>query len=123
MQEFRPERWLPEGLGPETITNKAVLASFSFGKRFVIGTYVLGDRPDTATCIGPYYCIGKPLAYHQMRYALTRLILAFDMEFEKEFDAAAFRDGVLNMRTMFLKNELRISVRKRPGVDFEKLVY
>ncbi|KAJ8486823.1 hypothetical protein ONZ51_g4573 [Trametes cubensis] len=101
-KEFRPERWLPEGLGPETITNKAVLASFSFG---------------------PYYCIGKPLAYHQMRYALTRLILAFDMEVEKEFDAAAFRDGVLNMRTMFLRNELRISVRKRPGVDFEKLVY
>ena len=73
--------------------------------------------------LGPYYCIGKPLAYHQMRYALTRLILAFDMEFEKGFDVVAFRDGVLNMRTMFLKKELRVRVQKRPGVDFEKLVY
>ncbi|KAJ8463955.1 hypothetical protein ONZ51_g9915 [Trametes cubensis] len=101
-KEFRPERWLPKGLGPETITNKAVLASFSYG---------------------PYYCIGRPLAYHQMRYALCRLVLAFDMEFEEGFDPAAFGAGVMNMRTMFLKEELRVSLKRRPGVDFDKLVY
>lgn len=88
-------------------------------------TQAIGDMSlaDAAIRPGPYYCIGKPLAYHQMRYALTRLTLAFDMEFEKGFDAAAFRDGIQNMRTMFLKKELRVSMQKRPGVDFEKLVY
>ncbi|KAI8969884.1 cytochrome P450 [Trametes punicea] len=101
-KEFHPQRWLPQGLGPQTITNKAVLSSFSFG---------------------PYYCIGKNLAYHQMRYALTRLILAFDLEFEKGFDPVAFKDGILNMRTMFLKRELRVRVTRRPGVDLEKLVF
>ena len=30
-QNFRPERWLAEGLGPETRTNKAALQSFSSG--------------------------------------------------------------------------------------------
>ncbi|KAI9056790.1 cytochrome P450 [Trametes sanguinea] len=101
-KSFHPERWLPEGLGPQTVTNKAVLASFSFG---------------------PYYCIGRSLAYHQMRYALTRLMLSFDMEFEQGFDAKAFRGGILNMRTMFLTKELRVIVRRRPGVSYEKLVF
>ena len=35
-QSFRPERWLPEGLGPDTKTNKAVLASFSYGASRVV---------------------------------------------------------------------------------------
>ena len=30
-QNFRPERWLPQGLGPQTKTNKALLATFSYG--------------------------------------------------------------------------------------------
>ncbi|KAJ3018977.1 hypothetical protein NUW54_g201 [Trametes sanguinea] len=93
-KDFRPERWLPEGLGPQTVTNKAVLASFSFG---------------------PYSCIGRSLAYHQMRYALARLMLALDMELEKGFDAEAFQAGILNMRTMFLTRELRVVVHRRPG--------
>ncbi|KAH9902440.1 cytochrome P450 [Cubamyces lactineus] len=100
-EEFRPERWSPQGLGPATVTNKAVLTSFSFG---------------------PHYCMGKTLAYHQMRYALTRLILAFDMEFEEGFDPEAFNDGLLNMRTVLMKKKLRISVKRRPGVDLEKHV-
>ncbi|CDO77817.1 hypothetical protein BN946_scf184722.g9 [Trametes cinnabarina] len=91
-KDFHPERWLPEGLGPRTITNKAVLSSFSF-------------------------------AYHQMRYALTRLMLAFDIEFEKGFDAKGFREGILNMRTMFLTRDLRVVVRRRPAINYEKLVF
>ena len=81
--------------------------------------------PNRATAVlpGPYYCIGRPLAYHQMRYALCRLVLAFDMEFEEGFDPATFGAGVMNMRTMFLKEELRVSLKRRPGVDFDKLVY
>ena len=66
--------------------------------------------------------MGKALAYHQMRYALTRLILAFDMDFEKGFDPEAFNDGLLNMRTVLMTKKLRVSIKRRPGVDLEKHV-
>ncbi|KAI0353754.1 cytochrome P450 [Trametes cingulata] len=100
-QDFRPERWQPGGLGPGTVTNKTMLASFSYG---------------------PHYCIGKNLAYHQMRFALARILLAFDIEFEEDFDVPGFRAGILNMRTMFLARELRVKVTRRPGVCFDKVV-
>ncbi|KAM5544703.1 hypothetical protein V8D89_001601 [Ganoderma adspersum] len=99
-QEFLPERWLPNGLGPETRTNKAMLASFSYGA---------------------HSCIGKVLAYHQMRLALARLLLAFDFELQDGFDAAGFRSGILNMRTMFLEKKLYVRVTRRTGVDFDTL--
>ncbi|KAI0648753.1 cytochrome P450 [Trametes meyenii] len=98
-KEFLPERWTPGGLGPETVTNKAVLASFSYGS---------------------HYCIGRALAYHQMRYALARILLAFEVSFEEDFDVPAFRSGILNMRTMLLEKDLCVSVRPRPGVDLGK---
>ncbi|KAI1785123.1 cytochrome P450 [Ganoderma leucocontextum] len=100
-QEFLPDRWLPDGLGPETRTNKAMLASFSYGA---------------------HSCIGKVLAYHQMRLALARLLLAFDFELQEGFDVAGFRSGILNMRTMFLEKELYVKVTRRPGVDLDALV-
>lgn len=30
-QEFLPDRWRPNGLGPETRTNKTMLTSFAYG--------------------------------------------------------------------------------------------
>ena len=71
---------------------------------------------------GAHSCIGKVLAYHQMRLALARLLLAFDFELQKGFDVAGFRSGILNMRTMFLEKELYIRVTRRPGVDLDALM-
>ncbi|PIL32262.1 cytochrome P450 [Ganoderma sinense ZZ0214-1] len=99
-QEFLPDRWLPDGLGPGTRTNKAMLASFSYGA---------------------HSCIGKVLAYHQMRLALARLLLAFDFELQEGFDVAGFRAGILNMRTMFLEKELYVKITRRPGVNLDAL--
>ncbi|KAL1949719.1 hypothetical protein VTO73DRAFT_8600 [Trametes versicolor] len=99
-KNFHPERWLPDGLGADTVTNKTLLASFSYG---------------------PHHCIGKVLAYHQMRFALARILLAFDIDFAPDFDIPGFYDGILNMRTMFLEKELRVRVRRRPGVDLAKV--
>jgi cytochrome P450 len=31
-EEFRPERWLPEGLGPDTYTCAAALMAWSYGE-------------------------------------------------------------------------------------------
>ncbi|KAI0667876.1 cytochrome P450 [Trametes maxima] len=89
---FHPDRWIAGGLGPNTKTEKGVLASFTFG---------------------PYACVGKPLAYREMRHALARLVLMFDMALPHDFDARAFRDGVLNMHTTFFKHPLLVRVARR----------
>ena len=63
------------------------------------------------------------LAYHQMRLALARLLLAFDFDLQEGFDVAGFRAGILNMRTMFLEKELDVRVTRRPGVDLDALAH
>ena len=68
---------------------------------------------------GAHSCIGKVLAYHQMRLALARLMLAFDFELQDGFDIAGFRAGILNMRTMFLEKQMYVKVTRRPGVDLD----
>lgn len=98
--EFRPERWIPEGLGPDTRTNKNVLASFSWGA---------------------HSCIGKALAYHEMRYVLARIVLAYDLELKPGFNVEEFRGGMQNMRTTLLEHDLHMRVIRRPGVDLELL--
>ncbi|KIP04469.1 hypothetical protein PHLGIDRAFT_193285 [Phlebiopsis gigantea 11061_1 CR5-6] len=99
---FRPERWLPHGLGPETRANKAAIASFSFG---------------------PHACIAKALAYQEMRYVLARLVLTMDISPVVAFDARAFREGILNMRTTVLEEHLMVRVHRRPGVRIEGFLH
>ncbi|KIJ54456.1 hypothetical protein M422DRAFT_58037 [Sphaerobolus stellatus SS14] len=98
---FRPERWLPGGLGEGTITQRAVLAAFSFG---------------------PYACVAKNFAYHQMRYVLSRLVLTLDMSLPVNFDGRGFEDGFLNMRTNVLDKPLMMQVSRREGVNISKLL-
>ncbi|TFK91285.1 cytochrome P450 [Polyporus arcularius HHB13444] len=98
-QVYRPERWLEGGLGPETKTNKAALASFSFG---------------------PHACVARNFAYQEMRFVLARLILAYDMKLPAEFDIQGFRDGILNMRTTLLEKKLVVRVTRRSGVDLDR---
>lgn len=75
--EFRPERWLPGGLGPDTKTDRNALLSFSMGH---------------------HVCVGKALAYQQLQYVIARLVLSFDMSFPESFDKEAFCNGILNKR-------------------------
>ena len=72
---------------------------------------------------GAHSCIGKALAYHEMRYVLARLVLAYDLEFKPGFDVASFRGGMMNMRTTLLEHELWMRVVRRPGVDLEGRVF
>ena len=99
-----------------------MLASFSYGAS------VLGWVANQRLCLvsdllheGAHSCIGKVLAYHQMRLALARLFLAFDFELQEGSDVAEFRAGILNMRTMFLEKRLYVRVTPRPGVDLDAL--
>ncbi|KAF8178952.1 cytochrome P450 [Pholiota molesta] len=99
--EFRPERWLPEGLGPGSRTEKSALFSFSSG---------------------PHVCIAKAFAHQEMRHVVARLVMAYDMELPADFDARQYRDGILNMRTTLLLHALPVIVRRRPSVDFGKVL-
>ncbi|KAI0648721.1 cytochrome P450 [Trametes meyenii] len=100
-KNFRPERWLPQGLGPHTKTNRAALASFSYG---------------------PYACLGKTLAYQQMRYVLTRLVLAYETSFKPGFDVRAFREGIMDMGTPHFEYSLLMAFRRRPGVNLDVVI-
>lgn len=90
---YRPERWLGgAALGPGTRANKGALASFSSG---------------------PHVCIARALAFAEMRHVLARLVLNMDVEPAPGFDARAFRDGILNMRTTVLEKPFHVRVRRR----------
>ena len=54
-----------------------------------------------------------------MLLALGRLLLAFDFELKDDFEVVRFRAGILNMRTMFLEQQLFVRVTRRPGVDLD----
>lgn len=54
-----------------------------------------------------------------MRHVLARLVLTMDIVPDETFDARAFRDGILNMRTTFLEKHLMVKVQRRPEVKIE----
>ncbi|KIK60067.1 hypothetical protein GYMLUDRAFT_618578 [Collybiopsis luxurians FD-317 M1] len=90
--EFKPERWLPEGLGPDTITRKGALMSFSYGQ---------------------FSCLGRPLAVMMMRMILARTVLQYDMSFAPEFDMEAFKRGILNFRGTQFRTPLLVVAKLR----------
>ncbi|KDR66920.1 hypothetical protein GALMADRAFT_106087 [Galerina marginata CBS 339.88] len=97
--DFRVERWLPGGLGPQSKTEKSALFSFS---------------------TGPHACIARSLAYQEMRYAMARIALAYDMMLGPNFDVKQYRNGILNMRTTILEHPLMVTARKRKGARLPK---
>lgn len=58
--EFIPERWYSS---PELITDKKATAPFS---------------------IGPYNCIGKPLAMMNIRITLARIVMRYNLTFSTD---------------------------------------
>jgi len=74
--EFVPERWLPADhvwyLPKYQNDNKSVAQTFSYG---------------------PRSCLGKNLAYHEMRFTLSRIFKNFDFELQPEADLWVERCG------------------------------
>jgi len=93
---YRPERWLPGGLGPGSKLNRAAVVSQAFSS-------------------GPYICVAKVFAVHQMRIMVARLVLTFDMELAPGFDNNAFLEGFRNSRTTVFDKPLLVSATRRPG--------
>ena len=67
-------------------------------------------------------CIAKAFALQEMRYVLSRIVLAFDITPADGFDAQAFRDGILNMRTTVLEKDLHVKVKRRPDLGSKAFI-
>lgn len=55
---------------------------------------------------------------HEMRVALARLVLTFDMCLPKDFDIKRFYQGIRNMRTTILDIPLRVTAVRRAEKEF-----
>ncbi|KAL0952490.1 hypothetical protein HGRIS_006753 [Hohenbuehelia grisea] len=91
---FRPERWLPGGLGPGSRANRNAVLAFSFG---------------------PFGCLGRAFAVEELRVGVARLMLAYDMELAPSpaFDSERFLKGVKNMRTTVFAHPLLVVATRR----------
>lgn len=91
---FVPERWLPPGSRPTEYENDQLTASKPFS-------------------IGFHSCLGRPLAWVELRLVLVRLLWAFDIS-EEVKDAVDFDAFPVIMLIQKLPMFLR--VRAREGV-------
>ncbi|KAK7685066.1 hypothetical protein QCA50_011903 [Cerrena zonata] len=93
-REFRPQRWLKGGLGPDSKINKSSMLTFS---------------------AGPFSCVGSKLAYKQIRTVLANVLLQLDVSFPPGFDPNVFWGGVRNLRATILTEHLMVNVKPRDG--------
>jgi cytochrome P450 len=88
--DFIPERWLNEPKEGEVFNMKAFSA---FG-------------------YGPTGCIGKNVAYHEMRVIVARFVQTFDAQFTKGFDVDLFKSHIKDCFVM-VKDPITINVKTR----------
>ena len=89
-----PERWLPKGERPNEYDNDRLSASKPFS-------------------VGFHSCLGQPLAWIEMRLAVTRLVWAFDFS-EEPGDRVNFDD--FPVLTLIQKQPMNLSVSARLDV-------
>ncbi|PWN52777.1 cytochrome P450 [Violaceomyces palustris] len=91
-EKFRPERWVnPE---KEIAFNKNAFLAFGHG---------------------PTSCIGKNLAWMEMRCFLASFIKRFDGKLDDSFDDAAFQAGIKDTFTMTRTKPLMVKLVERPA--------
>ncbi|KAJ7083592.1 cytochrome P450 [Mycena belliarum] len=91
---FRPERWLPGGLGPGSVLKKTALTTFT---------------------AGPHACPGKNFAMVQMRHLIARLVLNFDLALCPHLSPEEFMKGFKNIRSNIFDEPLMVTVTERRG--------
>ncbi|KAI1492457.1 putative cytochrome P450 monooxygenase [Biscogniauxia mediterranea] len=77
-EEFIPERWYSQ---PSLVKDKAGFAPFS---------------------LGPYGCIGRPLAQMQIRTLMAQIVMRFDVEFPPGQDGSKFIENTKDRFTLGL---------------------
>ncbi|TKY88447.1 hypothetical protein EX895_002799 [Sporisorium graminicola] len=88
--KFRPERWLRPD--KEVRFNKAAFIPFSLGKT---------------------WCVGKALAYMELRLVLANLVRRFDFVPADKYDAQKFQDGLVDAFVVLRNHKLPVHVRIR----------
>ncbi|UZJ56314.1 hypothetical protein CBS101457_005634 [Exobasidium rhododendri] len=91
---FIPERWIEKPRDGEVFNIKA-FAAFGYG---------------------PTGCIGKNVAYHEMRAVIARFVQTFDAELSKGFNNAKFESSVKDCFVM-VKDPITVNVKTR-NADF-----
>ncbi|EAW10404.1 cytochrome P450 [Aspergillus clavatus NRRL 1] len=86
--EFIPERWYKS---PELIKDERAFAPFT---------------------IGPYSCIGRPLALMNLRATVARLVITFDVEFAPGEDGRAFVEKAQDNFVLY-PGALNLTFKKR----------
>ena len=91
---FKPERWLPESQRPTEFQNDQLPASNPFS-------------------VGPTGCLGRGLAWAEMRIFLCRLLWAFDVE-----EVPEKRVVWSKLKTMMIvqKEPMELRLKSRMGV-------
>jgi len=93
-RDFMPERWLGE-LGDGALCHPKGLFSWSFG---------------------PFSCLGRELAYRELRFALACLCTTFDIHLAPVFDKDKFHQGMLNLKSTIFQHPLWIIAHRRDDI-------
>ncbi|MCO5613605.1 hypothetical protein L7F22_067882 [Adiantum nelumboides] len=88
--EFRPERWIEKE--KETAFNISAFIPFGYG---------------------PSGCIGKQLAYMEIRAFLAQFVVRFDISLAPEFNSEEFVEGIRDTFTMTRHKHLLVRLRVR----------
>ncbi|KAJ7982992.1 cytochrome P450 [Mycena polygramma] len=92
-ESYRPERWLPGGLGPSSRLNKSAITTFT---------------------TGPHACPGKSFSIQQMRHLIARLVLSFDFTLAPGLSSEIFMKSFKNIRTTtFMPLIVKAAARER----------
>lgn len=97
--EFIPERWMPQGERPAAFDHDRFSASKPFS-------------------VGFHSCLGRHLAWLEMRLILTRTLWAFDVSEDK--DKAVFFDD-FPMMMMVEKLDMYLRLRTRTDAEYKDI--
>ncbi|KAJ7679340.1 cytochrome P450 [Mycena polygramma] len=90
--EFRPERWMPGGLGPGSVLNTAGFIPFSSGS---------------------FGCLAKNFAFQELRIGAAHLFTSLDIKLSPSFNHQRFKAGIQNMRSTVFQYPLNVTIRRR----------
>jgi cytochrome P450 len=91
---FRPERWLKSQ--DEEAFNRTAFNPFSYG---------------------PTSCVGRTLAYMEIRIVVASIVTNFDMSLDGNFDAKSFPDGLMDIFTTKCTQHLPVRLQARAKAD------
>ena len=95
---FHPERWLP--------TSKNENSPFSNDVKNAVQAFSLGPRS----------CIGRPLAWAELRLILARMVWRFDLGFVNS-DAGRVKWEEQRSFTVVERRPFEVRVKRRVGLD------